>query len=467
MCGILGFIGDSKAPDLTYALTTSLLKITEMRGKESTGFWCTQGGVDGEIMYHKAPITSSKFIELDIWKKVGKFVPNLLIAHCREPSTGVGSPAINSNNHPHVSKTYLTALVHNGRVYNYETLKSSGYANTLGSECDSEILLRMFERGEYFDDSQKTTLKERFKGTDPDMAHRLYGLEQIFLNAPNAHMAVAIAERKLHHHRMLWLWHNAKRPLWILDLRSSLGQYFFCSTPEIWRNALEENAAIMDFLPKDHEMFELSTDKIFLLEYDPTQESDLKDKASWNAGWRTRRYDLESYEEDDTGAEELVPALIVNTPPQNKIVVWTMLDSKERIQTEMQKIHTSQNFIPEEAVAAADDDDDVEEGTDLENLDDATKVKFEKKERNERVETAQKTFPRPDDDEDSFELDELKTKVEKNLKQISEIVSQIETTIANAFLENSISIHSLQSLLRGLEMTKSNLESSAMSYMEI
>lgn len=448
MCGILGFIGDSKEPAITYELSTNLLKITEMRGKESTGFWCTQGGDNGEIMYHKAPMTSSKFINLDIWKMTEKFAPNLLIAHCREPSTGVGSPNINSNNHPHVSLSYMTALVHNGRVYNYEGLKAAGYAKTLGSECDSEILLRMFERGEYFDESQQKELKERFKGTDPEISHRLYGLEQIFLNAPNAHMAVAIAERKLQQHRMLWLWHNAKRPLWIIDLRSSLGQYFFCSTPEIWRNAIEENSLVMKFLPKDHEMIELSTDKVFLIEFDPTKESDPQSKTGWNGGWRNRRYDLEPYEEDDTGEKEFSPTLTGNNPPEAKIAVWTMLDNKERILNTIQKIHTDHNFIPEEESNSSDLETTEVEGAGIQ-------VQFEKKE-----------FPRPDDDEETTEVEETKRQVELCLKQISDMVEQVDTAVSNAFMEGSISIVSLRSLLKGLELTKAQIEESAMIYME-
>jgi len=36
----------------------------------------------------------------------------------------------------------------------------------------------------------------------------------------------------------LWLVKNDKRPLYIIDLKESLNQYFFVSTIEIWQNSI-------------------------------------------------------------------------------------------------------------------------------------------------------------------------------------------------------------------------------------
>jgi hypothetical protein len=51
MCGIVGSIGVSRHPILSYMLTTKLLKETESRGKHATGFYSKFE--DGTILYHK------------------------------------------------------------------------------------------------------------------------------------------------------------------------------------------------------------------------------------------------------------------------------------------------------------------------------------------------------------------------------------------------------------------------------
>ena len=63
MCGICGFIGESKKPVLTYQIITNLLEKSEIRGIDATGFWGTENGVDGSVIYHKEPIRSSDFVK--------------------------------------------------------------------------------------------------------------------------------------------------------------------------------------------------------------------------------------------------------------------------------------------------------------------------------------------------------------------------------------------------------------------
>ena len=40
MCGIIGSVGQSKHPDLSYILLTNLLIETKTRGTDATGFCC-------------------------------------------------------------------------------------------------------------------------------------------------------------------------------------------------------------------------------------------------------------------------------------------------------------------------------------------------------------------------------------------------------------------------------------------
>jgi hypothetical protein len=50
-------------------------------------------------------------------------------------------------------------------------------------------------------------------------------------------MAVALGET-VKDTKHLWLFRNKHRTLWVIDLREYLGQVFFCSTPDIWQDAI-------------------------------------------------------------------------------------------------------------------------------------------------------------------------------------------------------------------------------------
>lgn len=263
MCGITGFIGASKNNEVTHQLTTRLFANCESRGKDAAGYWGTE--FQGEkIFYHKEPGKSSEFVKREMWKSLAKSTPDMLILHARGTSTGVGHASTNKNNHPFVSTDRSIGLIHNGRVQesDYDVLKKQWETAT---RCDSEILLRIFESGELYPLDE---LSELFPEIDAEIAMRLIGLRDIWKLADKAHMAVSIGERISENQRRLWLFRNKHRPIWLADMRDSLGQIFFVSTPEIWQNAVLQTPSIRKYLSNRIKLIELPTEEIWTMSID-------------------------------------------------------------------------------------------------------------------------------------------------------------------------------------------------------
>jgi glucosamine 6-phosphate synthetase-like amidotransferase/phosphosugar isomerase protein len=216
MCGLFGFIGESKNHEVTKQICTSLFIRTQSRGTDASGFYCVKTYPNNSIGYYKKPVQAIEFIGLPEYKKLWDHHLNLGIFHCRAASAGVGIPAFNENNHPFVSKDNKKALIHNGVIIKpeYEFLKSFYEVET---ECDSELLLRMFEQ-------------------DENIFNKI---SKFITYAKNSHYAVAYAETD-ENHRTLHLFRNIHRPLVLVDLREDLGQLFFCSTTDIFCESIEK-----------------------------------------------------------------------------------------------------------------------------------------------------------------------------------------------------------------------------------
>lgn len=213
MCGICGYIGEARYPLISYDLATCLFEKTECRGEDASGFW---GANEHKTIYHKEPTPSTQFVHTPTWMKVRDFNPNILLLHARRTSPGIGVPTDNINNHPFVNFDCSIGLTHNGRIHEYEILKSK---YKVISQCDSEILLRIFENADY----------------------SLQGMADIWSTRQvksKRSMVIAIGE-KLKIHNRLWLTRNSRRSLWVVDLKESLGQYFFVSTDDIWESAFD------------------------------------------------------------------------------------------------------------------------------------------------------------------------------------------------------------------------------------
>ena len=133
MCGIVGYIGNKNG----IPLVVEGLKRLEYRGYDSSG-----------ICY----IKSNK---LQLQKKKGKVIEletlipkncfgNIVMGHTRWATHGKPS---DKNAHPHISMNKKLAIVHNGIIENYDSLKEGliqrGYK--FKSETDTEVLINLIE----------------------------------------------------------------------------------------------------------------------------------------------------------------------------------------------------------------------------------------------------------------------------------------------------------------------------------
>jgi len=275
MCGIVGFIGKPKDREACFALTTALLAKTQVRGDDASGFWATNtaNGDNGLAIFSKAAKKSTEFIKTDPWLELKNRDLNLLISHCRR-SSSKGSENKNRNNHPFFSKSYRTALVHNGNVPEFDVLRGK---YDIATECDSEILLRIMELGiRYPLDFLRQQLK-KVKTIDGDLikdlkdedvplwSHKVLGLADIFARINYGAMAVAIAERWEDDTRALWLFRDKDRPLQVVDMRETLGQVYVVSEKRIFREAVEATPSVRKYVKGNTPILEFPPMYIWVL----------------------------------------------------------------------------------------------------------------------------------------------------------------------------------------------------------
>jgi len=333
LCGIAGFIGQALHPKATYALMTNLALRTQERGKEATGIWGAQGDVDGQIIYHKEPVTATEFVSKPEWKKLKNFNPQILLVHCREPTQSAGSPKNNRNNHPHVSRDCTVALIHNGKVEEYHKHKGK-FDSSLKSQCDSEMILRIFEMGEYVPDAD--FLKKKYPHLDPENAFRVYGIEEIFKKLDKSAFACAVGERHEGTKRSLWMFRNDKRPLHMIDLRAEMGQIFFCSTMSIWREAVEATHEVKNIIPLNHMVVEFPVQYAYAICFDPEAKDEVDEQnkpieGGWRSGWKVRKYKLTLVRELGEEEEEQIKIPEVSPRPPRQVMIYTKLNENDEI----------------------------------------------------------------------------------------------------------------------------------------
>lgn len=254
MCGIAGYIGQSKKPKMTYKLITSIFDYLELRGTDASGLWGTESKKDGRIIYHKEPVRSSEFIKGSFWQKLKKIKFDMLLIHARAASKGATHANNNANNHPFVSADCRIGMVHNGHLEEASFLKDK---YEIKSDTDSEFLLRMYEHG----------LGQEADAVPPGIpdfvTHRMKGLSDIWSVVTGGAMAVAIGERIDDDNKCLILFHNEKRPLWVTDLRESLGQIFFFSSPDIWYRAITGDTELEELCWKEQKLIDVPVSQIW------------------------------------------------------------------------------------------------------------------------------------------------------------------------------------------------------------
>lgn len=135
MCGIVGYIGTREA----YPILIKGLHRLEYRGYDSAGVALLNSAGELNVFKSKGKVENlEKYCQgKDVSGSVG-------IAHTRWATHGEPSDV---NAHPHYSQSETLALIHNGIIENYQTLKEflikAGY--TFKSETDTEVLVQLIE----------------------------------------------------------------------------------------------------------------------------------------------------------------------------------------------------------------------------------------------------------------------------------------------------------------------------------
>ncbi len=145
MCGIVGYIGDKQAAPI---ILKGLHRL-EYRGYDSAGIAILNGNL--KVFKKKGKVSDLEaFIENQDTKGV------VGIGHTRWATHGEPNDV---NAHPHYSSTSKHAIIHNGIIENYGSIKKElerkGHSFT--SQTDSEVLIHFIE---YIQDSHNCLLEE-------------------------------------------------------------------------------------------------------------------------------------------------------------------------------------------------------------------------------------------------------------------------------------------------------------------
>jgi glucosamine--fructose-6-phosphate aminotransferase (isomerizing) len=133
MCGIVAYLGPKEA----YPILIKGLQRLEYRGYDSAGIALLNGGLN----VHKS---KGKVSELEEYVKDKNLSGTIGIAHTRWATHGEPNKV---NAHPHYSQHKSLAIIHNGIIENYATIKeelvSRGYI--FESDTDTEVLINLIE----------------------------------------------------------------------------------------------------------------------------------------------------------------------------------------------------------------------------------------------------------------------------------------------------------------------------------
>lgn len=135
MCGIVGYTGHQDA----YKIVINGLRRLEYRGYDSAGVV-----LETEDRAFEVAKTKGKVDDLVAISKNLENTAHVGMGHTRWATHGVPS---DRNSHPHVSNNGKIALVHNGIIENYDTIKTmlSGKGYTFKSETDTEVLVNLIQ----------------------------------------------------------------------------------------------------------------------------------------------------------------------------------------------------------------------------------------------------------------------------------------------------------------------------------
>jgi glucosamine--fructose-6-phosphate aminotransferase (isomerizing) len=133
MCGIVGYVGFRQA----YPVIIKGLKRLEYRGYDSAGIALLNGGLNVYKKKGKVSELEDSLTETDLQSTIG-------IGHTRWATHGEPNDV---NAHPHYSASEDLAIIHNGIIENYGSLKEEllRKGHVFHSDTDSEVFIHLIE----------------------------------------------------------------------------------------------------------------------------------------------------------------------------------------------------------------------------------------------------------------------------------------------------------------------------------
>lgn len=133
MCGIVGYLGYREA----FPIIIKGLQRLEYRGYDSSGVALMNGNIN---VYKK----QGKVADLLTFCEDKNTASSIGIGHTRWATHGVPNDV---NAHPHTSQSKTIALIHNGIIENYDSIKEelSKRGHTFESDTDTEVLTHLIE----------------------------------------------------------------------------------------------------------------------------------------------------------------------------------------------------------------------------------------------------------------------------------------------------------------------------------
>ena len=150
MCGIIGYIGNRNAVDVAIEGLTRL----EYRGYDSAGIAVLS---DKGIEIRKRP-GKLNILKADL--KKSPLSSHISLGHTRWATHGMPNE---QNAHPHIDCKKKIALVHNGIIENYQSLKEQliKEGHTFRSHTDTEVIVHLIEK--YYDGNLEEAVRRTVK----------------------------------------------------------------------------------------------------------------------------------------------------------------------------------------------------------------------------------------------------------------------------------------------------------------
>ena len=176
MCGIVSYIGKSDP----VPILLKGLKRLEYRGYDSSGIAMLD---EDNLNYIKK---RGKVSELQSHVNLSSLKGHCGIAHTRWATHGIPNDI---NAHPHLDQTGKIALVHNGIIENYESIKQTliGRGVSFTSDTDTEVLVQLISEL-YYNNDEKISFESAVKAALQEVIGA-YGIVAICSDEPNTMIA--------------------------------------------------------------------------------------------------------------------------------------------------------------------------------------------------------------------------------------------------------------------------------------